>query len=659
MITIRCDYNDFGKQFKSFLDAATIDRDITIDILPYEKCSNLVSAENTPFATNPVVRIRNAFVIAYNSHIIEVCKLTVPEQHACLMHEVAHILEANGVDGRVAASGDELEMRCDGLAQKVGLTMYMISALYKMQENLHVNLQTRIEELVSHFQLFRPEWTCGRYNEEKQVSIMYNLIEGFSYFFDGFSAQVIGEILKVGRNEDIRVASIASKTGIHVLSLCAFFDLLIQKGLLSFTVPTEEGILNYRHRVHEWRKDNQAWVDKATKEKLPMEVTNAEQSYFDAVDDGKTICSCMFELTYRCSEMCIHCYNPGATRNNDERSHRGEFKELSLEDYKRIIDDMYNHGLVKVCLSGGDPFSKEFTWDLLDYLYEKGVAVDIFTNGQRIVDDVARLAKYYPRHVGVSIYSGREEDHDAITRIRGSWRRSIHVVEELSQLAVPMNLKCCVMQPNLHSYYMVADLAKKYCATPQFELNISESNDGDICAKHLRLTEEQLQVVLRDSNVSLYVGKEAPNYGGQKRDLLMPSCGAGRMGFCMSPNGDLRACAAFTQVYGNLLENSVNEILSYSKELKGWRESIVANYAECGRHDYCDYCNLCAGLNYTEHGDYRLPAESNCYMAKCRYHLAQELMEHDAEMTREELIAALQNLPIERIVLRREYRTRG
>ena len=86
---------------------------------------------------------------------------------------------------------------------------------------------------------------------------------------------------------------------------------------------------------------------------------------------------------------------------------------------------------------------------------------------------------------------------------------------------------------------------------------------------------------------------------------------------------------------------------------------MVANYAVCGRNDYCDYCNLCAGLNYTEHGDYRLPAESNCYMAKCRYHLAQELMEHDAEMTREELIAALQNLPIERIVLRREYRTRG
>ena len=101
-----------------------------------------------------------------------------------------------------------------------------------------------------------------------------------------------------------------------------------------------------------------------------MEVSNAEQAYYSAVDDGKTICSCMFELTYRCSEMCIHCYNPGATRNNAEVSHRSDLKELSIEDYKCIIDDMYENGLVKVCLTGGDPFSKEFIWELLDYLYK-------------------------------------------------------------------------------------------------------------------------------------------------------------------------------------------------------------------------------------------------------------------------------------------------
>lgn len=503
---------------------------------------------------------------------------------------------------------------------------------------------------------YRPEWTCGRFTENKRAAIMYNLITGFSYFFDDFSAVVIGEILKARKNEDINVVGIESATGICMESLSPFFETLRQCGLLTDSVPTAEGIHGYRQGVLEARRVDQSWVDKSTKEKLPMAISNAEQAYFAAVDDGKTVCSCMFELTYRCSEMCIHCYNPGATRNGDEVSHRADQKELSLEEYKHIIDDMYENGLVKVCLSGGDPFSKEFAWELLDYLYLKGIAVDIYTNGQRIVNEVKRLANYYPRLVGVSIYSGIAKDHDAITRIPGSWRRSMQVVKELHELAVPMNLKCCIMQTNLHSYYMVADIAKEYGAIPQFEINITESNDGDLCAKQLRLTEEQLQVVLRDNNLTLYVGKEAPNYGGMKRDLSLCSCGAGETGFCLSPNGDLRGCVAFTQIYGNLREQSVTEVLTGSSLLKEWRSAIVADYQECGQHDYCDYCNLCAGINYTEHGDFRSPAETNCYMAKCRFNLAHRLMAHDEPMTKEQFIEALQNLQIEKVNLRRCYK---
>lgn len=503
---------------------------------------------------------------------------------------------------------------------------------------------------------YRPEWTCGRYNSQKRVAIMYNLIAGFSYYFEDYSATVIGEILKSGKNENVDTNSIATATGISMESLNPFFDLLAQCGLLTDSKPTAEGISNYRHAILEARMADQSWVDKSTEDKLPMEVTNAEQSYFNAVDDGKTICSCMFELTYRCSEMCIHCYNPGATRNNTETSHRAELKELALDEYKRIIDDMYDNGLVKVCLSGGDPFSKEIAWELLDYLYLKGIAVDVYTNGQKIVKDVKRLADYYPRLVGVSIYSGIAADHDSITRIPGSWERSMQVVKELHELAVPMCLKCCVMQPNLHSYYMVADIAKEYGAIPQFEINITESNDGDICAKQLRLTEEQLQVVLRDNNLALYVGKEAPNFGGMKRDLTQSSCGAGGTGFCMSPNGDLRGCVAFTQIYGSLQKQSVAEIFADSTTLKEWRSAIIADYSECGKHEYCDYCYLCAGLNYTEHGDFRKPAETNCYMAKCRFNLAHKLKEHEEPMYREQFVVALQNFPIKNVDLKRIYK---
>lgn len=647
-------YKGFYERFKHYLSGITQD-EFRVKVVAYGEdalCSKLCNVTNTPFATNNI-KCNDYFYIVYNPDILNKLEFDQSEEDACILHEIGHLLH-KGED-----SSNDLEKECDRVAVDANMALPMLSAIYKMQSKLGVDLHERIESIISNLQVYRPEWTCGRYDEDNRVALMYNLIAGYSFFFEGYSASVIGEILKVGRNEDIDVVSIASVTGISMESLCPFFITLANNGLLTEILPTKSGIMGYRKAVLEARMANDSWVEKPTHEKLPMDVTNAEQAYFSAVDNGKTICSCMFEITYRCSEMCIHCYNPGATRNSNEISHRADFKELSLEQYKHIIDDMHSHGLVKVCLSGGDPFSKEFVWDLLDYLYDKGIAVDVFTNGQKLTEKVKQLADYYPRIVGVSIYSGESEVHDAITRIPGSWEKSMKVVRELHELAVPMNLKCCVMQQNLQSYYMVADIAQEYGAVPQFEINITESNEGDICAKQLRLTEDQLQVVLRDNNLALYVGKEAPNFGGQKRDLSLSSCGAGSTGFCMSPNGDLRACPAFTQIYGNLQTQSVEEILTTSPILKEWRSAVVDDYTECGKYDFCDFCNLCAGLNYTEHGDFRKPAESNCFMAKCRFNLAIKLMKHEESITREQLVDVLRTLPIEDVSLHRQYRTKG
>ena len=110
-------------------------------------------------------------------------------------------------------------------------------------------------------------------------------------------------------------------------------------------------------------------------------------------------------------------------------------------------------------------FSKSFVWEIIDYLYNKDIAFDVFTNGQSIIKDVERLANYYPRLVGVSIYSGIAEVHDYITRVNGSWERSMQVVRQLSSLAVPLNLKCCVMQPNVKSYFDDAEECQAFINT--------------------------------------------------------------------------------------------------------------------------------------------------------------------------------------------------
>jgi len=258
----------------------------------------------------------------------------------------------------------------------------------------------------------------------------------------------------------------------------------------------------------------------------------------------------------------------------------------------------------------------------------KGIAFDVFTNGQQIVNDAERLANYYPRVVGVSIYSGISEVHDYITRIKGSWERSMSVVRQLSALAVPMNLKCCVMRPNVKSYYMVADIAKQYGAGPQFEISLTDSIEGDKCvSKYLRMTPEQLEVVLCDDNIPLYVGKEAPNYGGQKKLMTQNPCGAGENSFCITPEGNVIPCCSLHTLFGNLKEQRISDIIEGSKELVYWRGIKLSDYDECGKYEHCAYCNLCPGNNFIEHGTPLKAAEVNCFMAKVRFELAQKMME--------------------------------
>jgi len=470
---------------------------------------------------------------------------------------------------------------------------------------------------------YRPVWTCGRYNEKAQAAIYYNLIAGMSYFFESYSAMVIGEILLSPRNGEIDIKAIASKLNIAMESLEPFFEQLEQMGIVSSVLPTDVIIADYRKRISEYNCQQEQAVERSTQEKLPYAISNAEQLYTEKVGG---ITSAMFELTYRCSEKCIHCFNEGATRNDDEVSTRGDREELALDDYKRLIDELYEQGLIKVCLTGGDPFSKSFAWEIIDYLYNKGIAFDVFTNGQRIVNDVERLANYYPRLVGVSIYSGIPEVHDYITRIKGSWEKTMAVVSKLSVLGVPMNLKCCVMQPNVKSYYLVADIAKQYGAVPQFEISLTDSIEGDKCvSKYLRMTPEQLEIVLRDDNISLYVGKEAPNFGGQKRIMNDMPCGAGEHSICITPEGNVIPCCAFHALFGNLRNESLAACLQ-GNERHYWLSLALDKYEECGRHDYCDYCNLCPGNNFIEHGTPVKASEVNCYMAKIRHRLANKMV---------------------------------
>lgn len=463
---------------------------------------------------------------------------------------------------------------------------------------------------------YRPEWTCGRYNEEKKVAIYYNLIEGVSYFFEEDSAYIIGKILQTAKGSLFDLSSL-SDMDYSMDEIYGFLNELVSLQLLSTYIYSREDIIQYRQSTIKSHKSHASALE--TKD----DDESSEQSFVKACGE-EYLSSIMFELTYRCSEKCIHCYNPGATRNDKEENKRGDRNELSLNDYKRVIDELYKLGTYKVCLSGGDPFSNKFIWDIIDYLYQKDFVINIYTNGQRIVNEVERLAEYHPHSIGISLYSNIPQIHDSITRVKGSYEKTMAVIEQCSKFGISVRLKCCIMMNNVQSYHTVKEVAKKYNLIPEFELNITDSLDGDTCAsKYLRLPQELMEIVFRDKDLAYYIGQEG--LGERKLNLNDIICGAGVHSFCLTPEGYLEPCCSFPMFLGNVNDSDISTLLKNSKEYKWWKSQKLKDLKECHTHDYCVCCEMCVGNNYIANGNPLIASPNNCTLAKYRFELYEKI----------------------------------
>ena len=72
------------------------------------------------------------------------------------------------------------------------------------------------------------------------------------------------------------------------------------------------------------------------------------------------------EVTQRCNNKCLHCYNNLAAGNRDARE-----KELTLAEHCRIIDQIAGFGCLWLLLTGGEIFLRRDFLDIYTYAKQK------------------------------------------------------------------------------------------------------------------------------------------------------------------------------------------------------------------------------------------------------------------------------------------------
>jgi MoaA/NifB/PqqE/SkfB family radical SAM enzyme len=346
-----------------------------------------------------------------------------------------------------------------------------------------------------------------------------------------------------------------------------------------------------------------------------------------------------WEVTYRCNERCVHCYNPGAAHLAHERAER-DTDELTPSEAQSLLDDLRDAGVFRLTLSGGEVMLRRDFWEIVEGARARGFSVNVYTNGLKLGDEaVERLAALWPTTVSISVYSDDAPTHDAITRVPGSLTRSTAALRALHEHGVKTFLKSTAMDHTVGGYQRVRQLALDVGAGPEIDMMMSASVDGASAPLGLAAKQpEELVVLAATPGSPLFVGDASTGWGRIDRDPNATVCGAGIGSVGIDPSGGINTCnsmpipAGSHRVHGflnvwrasavyrkaHLAHEPAPSVEGAVELLSRWQDVRLRDFHECGTHRRCGWCSKCPGLAMLEHGDPLGPSTTNCRLATAR-----------------------------------------
>jgi MoaA/NifB/PqqE/SkfB family radical SAM enzyme len=356
-----------------------------------------------------------------------------------------------------------------------------------------------------------------------------------------------------------------------------------------------------------------------------------------------------WEVTYRCNERCVHCFNPGAAHSPTDKVNRTR-SELTREQAIKVLDDCVECGVFRIVFSGGEVFSSKDFFFILEEARKRHLQVHIFTNGLLLNNKrLDRLVKTWPDTVSISIYSDDQSKHDAVTNVPASLTKSIVALKSLSSRGIKTIIKAPMMKATAFDWEGIKQIGLETGSAVMFDTYISASNDGKLGPTTLNPEFHQVIELALTPGSAYYVGTKETNFGKKQLKFDETVCGAGISTIAMTPDGDISPCVALPIVVGDVLSKSVREVWAernattnnikkdqgetvsgYTEKeslfsLAEWRQITLKDYEECGTHARCHWCNKCPGASLNETGDALKASSIQCRIAAARMEVATRL----------------------------------
>lgn len=324
------------------------------------------------------------------------------------------------------------------------------------------------------------------------------------------------------------------------------------------------------------------------------------------------------EVTRRCPLACVHCYNNLPMSDQGARQ-----RELSLDEYRRVLDELSDAGCLWLLFTGGEIFARRDFLDIYTYAKTKGFLITLFTNGTLITPDVADyLATWRPFAIEITLYGRTKETYERLTGVPGSYEKCLRGIRLLQERDLPLKLKTVAVTVNVHEIWDMQRFAQDELNVPfKFDAMLNPRLDCSQSPLAVRLTpEETVGLDLQDSSRMdewrLFAEKyfRPANPPAQSENLY--HCGGGVSSFSIDPYGGMSICVLSEIDKFDLRLGSVDE--AWTTFLGQVRQKRVTRRTKCTDCQLKEMCGMCPANGELENGDPESPVDFLCRVAHLR-----------------------------------------
>jgi len=196
------------------------------------------------------------------------------------------------------------------------------------------------------------------------------------------------------------------------------------------------------------------------------------------------------ELTERCDNNCKHC-----SINIPENS-RKKSEELPTSEWKRIIKEAADMGILTIRFTGGEPLIRENFPELYLFSRRLGFRIIIFTNARNISPEIAKMLSEIPplERIEVSVYGMSRKTYESVSRVPGSFNEFKTGIDLLLKYKIPFLVKGILLKDTLHEKEEFERWAMKLpwmSDLPSYSYNFELRERRDSDSKNRLISEER------------------------------------------------------------------------------------------------------------------------------------------------------------------------